>query len=117
MSSSDHDERRSDYRVRVALPAAIIRGSGAESVEMLNASYRGLFLRMKWAPPVRELVKLRIRLPTRELEIHAVAVRVVDEPTGLKGVGLRFFAFNGQDRVDWEQFIAKALPARNLRAA
>ena len=56
--------------------------------------------------PERQLVKLQIELPTRDLEVHAVVVRLVVDARGRAGVGLRFFALNGQDRSDWESYIA-----------
>lgn len=109
-------ERRRDARARITIPAEVIRRRERQPVQMVDASYRGIFLRMAEAPPVRELIKLRIALPTRELVAHAVVVRHTDEPGGNKGVGLRFFALNGQDRTDWEAFVTAALSAR-ARAA
>ena len=87
-----------------------------ETVEMLDGSYRGLFLRMDEALPERQLARLVIELPTRDIEVHAVTVRVVADALGRFGVGLRFFALNGQDRADWESFISEVLH-RRLRAA
>lgn len=88
-----------------------------EPVEMLDASYRGLFVRMDDAPPERELVKLIVELPgERELEMHAVVVRHVTDAVGRTGVGLRFFALNGPDRAEWESFIT-SLIQRRARAA
>jgi hypothetical protein len=113
----EQEERRREERARISLPVVIVGRKGDESVEMVNASFRGILIRMQSPPPVRQLVKMRIRLPSREVEIHGVVVRIIDEPTGAKGVGLRFFALNGPDRVDWEAFIAKLIPSRNLRAA
>ena len=84
---------------------------------MLDASYRGLFLRMDSPPPLRELVKLRVTLPgKREVEMHAVVVRVVGERRGEMGVGLRFFALNGTERAEWESYIHDVVVAR-ARAA
>jgi hypothetical protein len=88
-----------------------------ETVEMLDASYRGLFVRMDDPPPERELVKLLVELPDdKEMEVHAVVVRLVMDPLGRCGVGLRFFALNGQERVAWESFIGSLLQKR-ARAA
>ena len=112
----DDSERRRDIRARITLPTHVVRRSGTDAVEMLDGSYRGLFIRTDDPPPERQLVKLRIQLPTRELEVHAVAVRIVTDPLGRAGVGLRFFALNGQDRADWEGFINNALN-RRVRAA
>lgn len=113
----DHDDRRRDTRARVSLSTHVIRRGAMEPVEMLDASYRGLFLRMEEPPPERQLVKLLVELPGgRELECHAVVVRLVMDPVGRTGVGLRFFALNGQDRADWESFIS-SLIHRRARAA
>ena len=79
---------------------------------MLDASYRGLYIRSDTPPPERELIKLRIDLPTRQLEVHAVVVRIVVDAKGHSGIGLRFFALNGQDRTDWENFITGVLRER-----
>ncbi len=84
---------------------------------MLDASFRGLFIRMDDPPPERELVKLLVELPDgNEMEVHAVVVRLVIDPVGRTGVGLRFFALNGQERSAWEGFIGTLL-ARRARAA
>jgi len=86
-------------------------------VEMLDASYRGIFLRMDAPPPERQLMKLRVALSgERDLEIHAVVVRLVMDPVGSWGVGLRFFALNGKDRADWESFMGNLIQQR-ARAA
>jgi len=115
----DSRERRRDVRARIALPVSIVRRGGEEPVEMLDASYRGLFLRIASPPPLRELVKLRVTLPgKRDLEMHAVVVRVVGERHGEMGVGLRFFALNGNERAEWESFIHDAVAkAASARAA
>lgn len=112
-----HDERRKDVRARVSVPTFHIRRGELEQIQMLDASFRGLFLRFTKPPQIRELVKLRIDLPARPLVLHAVVVRVV--PAGLgaaSGVGLRFFALNGVERQEWEAFVASAL-SRRVRAA
>ena len=108
----EQTERRRDIRARISIPTFVVRRSGAESVEMIDASYRGLFLRFDETPPVRELLKLRVHLPSKELEIHAVVVRLVEDALGRPGVGLRFFALNGQDKTDWESFISGILSTR-----
>jgi hypothetical protein len=110
------DERRKDLRTRISLPTHIVKRGGTETVEMLDASYRGLFIRTDEPPPERQLVKLMIELPGRDIELHGVVVRIVADPLGRCGVGLRFFALNGQDRADWEGFISSLLQKR-ARAA
>jgi len=113
----EQDDRRRDARARISLPTHVVRRGGMEPIEMLDASYRGLFVRMDDPPPERELVKLLIEMPEdREMEVHAVVVRIVLDPLGRSGVGLRFFALNGQDRIAWESFISSLLH-RRARAA
>jgi len=112
----DNTERRRDVRARITVPTVYVRRSGSDAVEMIDASFRGLFLRFEDPPPVRQLVKLRMQLPTRELDVHAVVVRNVFDALGRAGVGLRFFALNGQDKTDWESFISGVIHAR-ARAA
>lgn len=106
-------EPRRDTRARISLPAHVVRRGGMEAIETLDASYRGLFVRMDDPPPERELVKLRIELPgEQEMEVHAVVVRLVVDPVGRCGVGLRFFALNGQERSAWESFISNIINRR-----
>jgi hypothetical protein len=94
-----------------------VRG-GTIPVEMVDASVRGLFLRMDEAPPIRELLKLSIDLPTGTRTYHAVVVRLVEDQLGHAGVGLRFFALNGEAKTDWENFVSQALrTAGMVRAA
>lgn len=112
----DSPERRRDARARISLPIHVIRRGGVEPVEMLDASYRGLFVRTDDPPPERQLVKLLVELPERDLEVHAVVVRIVTDHVGRSGVGLRFFALNGQDRADWEGFIHGVIH-RRVKAA
>ena len=116
MHHEENGERRKDVRARVSLTTHILRRGGNETVEMLDASFRGLFIRTDEPPPERQLVKLRVELPTRNIELHGVVVRLVVDPLGRTGVGLRFFALNGQDRIDWESFIS-AVVNRRVKAA
>jgi hypothetical protein len=105
----DLSDRRRDQRTRISLDARILVRSGAIPVEMVDASVRGLFLRMEEAPPIRELIKLAVDLPSGTRVFHAVVVRIVEDQLGHAGVGLRFFALNGENKSEWESFIAQAL--------
>ncbi len=110
-------ERRRDVRTHASPPANIVRIGGLERVEILNASYRGLFIRVFGAPPQKnELLKFRITLPTTTIDLNGVPVRVVNDGTGRAGVGIRFFALNGEDRRHWESYISGLLQ-RGVRTA
>jgi hypothetical protein len=105
-------ERRRDIRTRITVPAFVVRRSGNEAVQVVDASFRGVFVQMAESPPVRELIRLRITLPSGDLDMHAVVMRIVDDG-GHSGVGLRFFALNGEAKAEWESFISSALHSRS----
>lgn len=113
----DFNERRADARTPASPPARILRLGSTERIEILNASYRGLFVRLPGQPPATtELLKLRIDLPERSIVVHTVVVRVVTDASGRAGAGLRFFALNGQERSTWETFIGGLLHPRRAAA-
>lgn len=111
-------ERRRDVRAKLSPPAAIIRGREAHRVQVIDASYRGMLLRTETPPEVMSLVRLRIDLPSRVLETHAIAMRLVGPRSdGRWDVGVRFFALNGEDQREWESYVAYALARLMPRAA
>jgi hypothetical protein len=103
-----HDRRR-DERTRISVTARIVVRGGTIPVEMVDASVRGLFLRMEEAPPIRQLLKLALDMPSGTRIYHAVVVRIVEDQLGRAGVGLRFFALNGENKTEWESHVAQAL--------
>jgi hypothetical protein len=106
-------ERRRDARMPVSPPAQIRKITGSERVEVVNASYRGLYLRCpNGAPPLNQLFKIRIQLPKTHIDLNAVAVRVVVDSLGRPGIGVRFFALGGEDKRQWESYIAATLAPR-----
>jgi hypothetical protein len=117
MPSSDSNERRRDVRTYVSPPAQILRKGASERIEIVNASYRGLFFRTTGAPPpTSQLIRLRVQLPSKCLEIHAVPVRIMTDPQGRTGVGVRFFALNGEARQIWDSYINGLLSPRRVAA-
>lgn len=113
----DSHERRRDARLQVSPPAVIIRQGGSEKIEILNASFRGLFLRTEGAPPpTNQLVRLRVVLPAKTIDINVVPVRTAQDAAGRVGIGVRFFALNGEDRRIWEAYINALLAPRRAAA-
>ena len=111
-------ERRIDQRINHSLPAYIIRRGLCEPVELLEVSYRGLFLRTHSKHEVRDLVKLRIELPARELVTHGVVARVVTDPhSTVTGLGMRFFALRDHDKNVWETYVQSLVAVLALRRA
>ena len=110
-------ERRRDVRTYVSPPALIRRLGSAERVEILNASFRGLFIRLAGAaPPLNQLLKVEVQLPTRTVIVHCIPVRVVVDANGRPGIGVRFFALNGEDKQFWESYITSLLGPRKAAA-
>lgn len=114
---SESAERRRDVRAQASPPTRIVRIGGGERVEVLNTSYRGLFLRTSGTPPrLNELIKLRIELPSVVVEMHAIPVRIVVDARGRSGVGIRFFALNGEEKRLWDAYITALLGPKRLAA-
>ena len=112
-----HTERRADQRINLDLPVYILRRGALERIEMLEASYRGLFVRMASPPSMRELVRLRIDLPSRELITHAVVARVVaEDDSGLSGIGMRLFLLQDQEKQEWQGYLAQLIHGRRRAA-
>ena len=95
---------RRDPRVGIRVPVELVRGRAALPAEARDVSYRGLFVATAAPPPLRSLVRLRVALPQRTLEVHAMVVHVTDE-----GAGLQLWAVSGVDRADWDAFVRELL--------
>lgn len=108
---------RRDARLDVRLPVVLIRGKSTLEDETLDVSFRGLFMKTKEPPALRSLVRLRVTLPSRTIETHAMAVHVIaadDDREG--GVGLQFWGLSGTDRQAWEDFVRTLVTIRREAA-
>lgn len=104
---------RRDARIDVRVPVVMIRGKATFEHETLDVSFRGLFLTCKEPPALRSLVRLRVTIPNRTIEAHAMAVHVIgaaDDREG--GVGLQFWGLSGTDRQAWEEFVRTLVTIR-----
>jgi hypothetical protein len=93
------------------VPVVVVRGRATIDLETSDVSFKGLFLRTESPPPVRSLVRLRVALPKREIEAHAMAVHVGDS-----GVGLQFWGLAGPDRTAWDEFVSELVESRRASA-
>lgn len=101
-----HAECRIDQRITHSLNAYIFRRGALEPVKVVEVSFRGLFVRTALRQAVRDLVKLRIDVPAREIVAHAVVARVVmDDASKVFGLGMAFFALRDRDKAEWEAFV------------
>lgn len=111
------ENHRRDARIDARIPVAVIRGRASLAYETLDVSFRGLFVKTDDPPALRSLVRLRVTLPGRTLDTHAMAVHVVsDDDDHEPGVGLQFWGLSGDDRRAWETFIRDLVSARREAA-
>ena len=109
---------RRDLRIEAAVPISMVRGKKTLELTTLDVSFRGLFLKTMEPPTLRSLVRLKIRLPLRTIEVHAMAVHVIEAKNGREGgVGLQFWGLNGPDRSDWEGFVRECARSRRTHPA
>lgn len=111
------ENQRRDARIDACIPVAIIRGKTSLPHETFDVSFRGLFVKTLDPPALRALVRLRVTLPGRTIDAHAMAVHVVTDAIHHEpGVGLQFWGLSGDDRRAWESFIHDLLAARRQAA-
>jgi hypothetical protein len=100
---------RREARVDARIPVVVVRGRRTIALETSDVSYKGLFLCTHDPPAVRALMRLRVTLPVREIEVHAMAVHVSatgDASEGRSaGVGVQFWGLAGPDRIAWDEFV------------
>lgn len=104
---------RRDARIDVQVPVVVIRGKSTLDLESLDVSFRGLFLKCEDPPALRSLVRLKVTIPSRTIEAHAMAVHVIAAGDDREsGVGLQFWGLSGSDRQAWDDFIRSLISAR-----
>jgi hypothetical protein len=98
---------RRDRRFDVRIPVAILARSGEVKAFTDNASYRGILLRTSQPPPTRQLVRLRLTVPTEAADIftNGMVAHARDLGDGISGVGVSFYGLDGAPRATWEKFI------------
>jgi hypothetical protein len=99
---------RREARVEAKVVVEIQRKRSTMMVETADVSFKGLFVRTAEPLPLRSLVRLRIGLPSRLLEAHAMVVHVVDGG----GAGLQFWGLSGKDRAAWDDFVRGLVAAK-----
>lgn len=114
-----HEQRR-DHRYPARIPALLVHGGRAGEVTVQDVSFRGAFVTGDWAPRVRELVRLRLVLPSdgSQFIVQAAAVRVTPAgDDGKVGIGLQFFALTAEQDNAWNRVVAGAREAAKQEGA
>src|SRR5689334_1505280 len=100
---------RREARVEANIKVSVVRGRTTIPLETSDISFKGLFLCTPEPPPLRSLLRLRIMLPLREIEAHAMAIHVTSSAEAdegrAAGVGVQFWGLAGPDRIAWDDFV------------
>jgi hypothetical protein len=107
--------RRED-RVEARIKVLVVRGRRTIPLETSDVSFKGLFLCTDEPPNLRSLLRLRVVLPLREIEAHAMAVhvRTPDGDPTRTGVGVQFWGLAGPDRIAWDDFVKERLQEKKV---
>ncbi|MBS2013515.1 MAG: PilZ domain-containing protein [Deltaproteobacteria bacterium] len=110
------ENMRREVRFDVRMPVEIHRGKIVHALETSDVSFKGLFVKTSDPPPLRSLVRLRVSLPGRTLEAHAMVVHIVGPNDGKGethvGAGLQFWGLSGSDRAAWDDFVRAHRPPK-----
>jgi hypothetical protein len=89
------------------IPVTLLSRSGDVALTTYDVSFRGLFVRTAQPPAKMELLRLRMAVPTQKEEISANAfvTNVTEAGARVQGVGVTFYGFDGEPRLQWERFI------------
>jgi hypothetical protein len=98
---------RREPRIETTVQVSFLRGRKTHPAQTGDVSFKGLSIQMANPPELRSLMRLRITLPTREIEVHAMAVHhsPCEEDPSLTTVGVQFWGFAGQERSQWDDFV------------
>lgn len=111
---------RREARVEARVKVLIVRGRTTIPLETADVSFKGLFLCTDEPPPLRSLMRLRVVLPLREIEAHAMAVHVASSADASEGrtagVGVQFWGLAGPDRIAWDDFVRELIQQKRAAA-
>lgn len=102
-------EKRRHDRYLIRLPVELLTGKDSLPAETVDVSFGGLFIKTASPPPQRQLVKVKLNIPPRDLELMVMAMAVfVGQPKPnetMTGVGLKLFGLDVKTQQIWEQFV------------
>lgn len=102
------DNKRRDARFNFVTPALLIRGKRRTQLNTADVSFSGLFLRTDNPPPLRELVSIKLVLPSDEQEVALMGMAVHRvAPGGPRdaGIGILLYGLDPAVRRRWETFV------------
>ena len=109
------ESNRRYERFPVNLKATLIRGRKSATGRVVDVSFTGLFFTTVEPPPLRDLVKIDLVLPTGgETRLLGMAVHVVRASLNSKrrpGVGVQLFGIGPDVRAEWDKFVASVRKA------
>lgn len=105
---TDTPNHRRHERYRFEAPATLVRGKNEIKLKTADVSFTGLFLPTRTPPPLRELVKIRMVLPSDQQPIELLCMAVHRVPPGgprEAGIGVLLYGLGPGIRARWEAFI------------
>lgn len=105
--SGSYNKRRHE-RYEFSAPVVLIRGRKQTQLRSEDVSFGGLFLRTDNPPPLRDLVKIRMVLPSDHQEIELLGMAVHRVPPGgprNAGIGVLLYGLDPTLRSRWEHFV------------
>jgi hypothetical protein len=95
------------------MPVEVRRGKTWRSLVTEDVSFGGLFVRDGAPEPLRQLVRLRARLPYSDaaFETNVVVTRSLAPSAAgdaVPGMGLAFYGLAGPEREKWDHFVLRA---------
>jgi hypothetical protein len=115
MAPMTSENLRREVRIETRIPIIVVRGRRSIALETADVSYKGLFLCTDEPVSVRSLLRLKVSLPARDIEAHAMVVHVTPAAEGGPrgaGAGLQFWGLAGPDRIVWDEFVRERIQAR-----
>lgn len=96
----------------------LVIGKSRVLAETGDVSFGGLFIQTEEPPPLRQLVKIMMRLPPEDQPVVLMGMAVFVErrrAAGEKpGIGVQLFGLSPETREHWERFVrhVRSMPAR-----
>lgn len=110
------NNKRRHERFNFVAPAVLVRGRKEMQLHTEDVSFGGLFLRTDNPPPLRDLVKIRLVLPSDHQEIELLGMAVHRVPPGgprLAGIGVLLYGLDPALRARWENFVQEVRLGRH----
>lgn len=105
---SDTENQRRHERYTYVTMATLVHGKKLNKLMTADVSFTGLFLSTEEPPPLRELVRVQLKLPSDGNLIELLCMAVHRVPPGGRraaGIGVLLYGLDPRVRARWDNFI------------